>query len=177
MYNLLGDAMFKKFYLFLIIFLSIFSFIFSFSKTQSFNNNIHVYPTDITSISSYFGYREIFGQQNFHNGIDFPAHQGSNIYSTLSGIVTYCSFLKGYGNTVIILNVDGTKALYGHMSEIFCVNLGDNIYQGQIIGHVGPKILSNGVQNGLTTGPHLHFSLFDKDGKAFDPLIFEYTKK
>lgn len=40
---------------------------------------------------------------------------------------------------------------------------------GQIIGKVGPKYLENGMLNGFTTGPHLHFCIY-KDGKTLDPI-------
>ena len=39
---------------------------------------------------------------------------------------------------------------------------GDNVTQGQLVAYVGPKYLKNGKLNGMTTGPHLHFTLYKK---------------
>lgn len=169
--------MFKKFYLIFISFISLISTLFSL-KTSNLNldNSINLYPTSYTSISCYFGYRTLFGKQNFHNGIDFLAPQNSKIYATLSGIVTFAGFTNGYGMCVTILHDNGYKSLYGHMSENMIVSTGMSIKQGDIIGYVGPKILSNGISNGWTTGPHLHFTIYDNNGNAIDPLKFEYQE-
>ena len=166
--------MLKKFNIVLILFLSFSSVLFSFNSS---NSDLMIYPTTITYTSSEFGYRELFNM-TFHDGIDFPVPKGTPVYATLSGIVKFCDFTKtGYGNAVILLHNDGTKSLYGHLSENFVVSLGQNVYQGQIIGYVGPKYLSNGKLNGNTTGPHLHFSIFNTNGKAIDPFSFEYKKR
>lgn len=161
--------MFKKFYFSFIIFLSIFSFLYN-NNSNIYNNEYYIKPIETNYISSYFGYRDLNGKINFHDGIDFPAIPNTNVYSTMSGIVINASFLNGYGNTVIILHSNGTKALYGHLSETFIVNNGQNISQGEVIGKVGPKYLSNGKLNGFTTGPHLHFSIFNLEGKQVNPI-------
>lgn len=137
----------------------------------SLNSNTNfIYPTSYTSISSSYGFRLLYGVQNFHNGIDFLAPLGSEIFASSSGIIEYASFLEsGYGNTVIINHGNGYKTLYCHMSEDFVVNIGDYVNQGEIIGYVGPKYLSSGIMNGNTTGPHLHFSVFYNDS-SINPL-------
>lgn len=163
--------MFKKFYIFFIMFLSIFSFLYNNNKTNfSLKDEYYIKPIESDYISSYFGYRDLNGKTNFHDGIDFPAIQNANVYATMSGIVKNASFLNGYGNTVIILHNNGTKALYGHLAENFMVYNGQTISQGDVIGMVGPKYLSNGRLNGYTTGPHLHFSIFNLEGKQINPL-------
>lgn len=136
------------------------------------------YPTNnFTQISSNFGYRELWGKSNFHNGIDFPISQGSPVYSTAQGTIIYAEFNKvGYGNCIIILHNNGIKSLYGHLSENYIVKVGQTIGSHQLIAFVGPKILSNGVPNGNTTGCHLHFTIFDKNGKSVDPLSFNLQK-
>jgi murein DD-endopeptidase MepM/ murein hydrolase activator NlpD len=128
-------------------------------------------------ISSYYGNRQLYGITNFHNGIDIPAIYNTPVYSINSGIVKYIGFdAKGYGNYIIILHSNSIKSLYGHLSENMIVNLGDYVNNGQIISYVGPKTLSNGISNGNTTGPHLHFSVFDDIGNTIDPLNLEYKK-
>lgn len=174
--------MFKKyslFLLFLLILISIFS-VFSTStplnKENNDTSNSYLYPSTVTYTSSTFGYRNLFGM-SFHDGIDFPAPQGSKIYATKDGFVTFAGFTKGYGNMITIMHPDGNKSLYGHMSETFIVKTGENIQRGECIGYVGPKYLSNGILNGYTTGPHLHFSVYNSEGKAIDPLLLNLKKE
>lgn len=167
--------MFKNFSFFLIIFLSTFSFLFT--KSTVNNENYYLKPIDVSYISSYFGYREIYEKINFHDGIDYPACENTKVYATKSGVVTNASFLNGYGNTVTILHDDSTKSLYAHLSEDYLVYTGQTISQGQVIAKVGPKYLSNGNLNGFTTGPHLHFSIFDLNGKQIDPLTVNLQEK
>lgn len=167
--------MFKNFSLFLIFFISIFSFLFTTStKVQ---NEYFLKPINSNFISSYFGYRTLNGKLNFHDGIDYPALENTVIYATKSGIVTNASFLSGYGNTVTILHEDNTKSLYAHLSEEFLVYPGQSVSQGEIIGKVGPKYLANGKLNGFTTGPHLHFTIFNSNNKQIDPLSLNLKEK
>lgn len=139
-------------------------------------NIVYTSPTKYTSISSPYGNRLLYGNNNFHNGVDFLAPAGSEIYAITSGYITYAEFLEtGYGNTIIIDHGNNTKSLYSHTSENYIVNVGDWVLSGQIIGYVGPKYLSNGMLNGNTTGPHLHFSVFINN-ISVDPLYFLSTK-
>jgi len=163
-----------KKYTFLLILLS-----FLYIVTQCFNSNLSnvssvssnfIYPTKYTDISSFYGNRILYGNHNFHNGVDFFAPLGSEIYASNSGYVEYASFLEdGFGNTIILSHDLGIKTLYCHISETFLVKVGDYVSQGEIIGYVGPKYLSNGLKNGNTTGPHLHFSIL-YNNSYIDPL-------
>lgn len=171
--------MFKKFYFLFIISIFFVSFIGSFSNSLSSkeNSNSYLYPTTTTNISSYFGYRELFGKQNFHNGIDFPVQKGCPIFATLSGTITFSNFNSGYGNSIIILHDNNFKSLYSHLDENYIVKTGQYVKKGELIGYVGPKYLSNGNLNGWTTGPHLHFSIFNEKGIAIDPLSLKLIQK
>ncbi len=160
--------MFKKFNFFLVFFISIYILIHS--SNISSNNPIYNYPCKTKYITSYYGYRELYGKLNFHNGVDFGEAQNNNVYSISSGIVQHVGFLNGYGNSVTILHQNGYKSLYAHLSEDFLVNIGDYVTSNQIIGKVGPKYLTDGRLNGYTTGPHLHLTVFNEKGKTIDPL-------
>lgn len=166
--------MFKKYFIFLFSFISIFSCLFQSKDTSNstfLNDQLDYFkPIHTNLISSTFGWRELHGKANLHDGIDYPAPPQTPIYATKSGIVTNANFLNGYGNTVILLHHDGTKSLYGHLSETFLVFSGQTVVKGQIIGKVGPKYLSDGRLNGFTTGPHLHFTVYNEKGKQIDPL-------
>ena len=163
----------RKYILFFIFYLFLFSI--CINNNISYIDDNFIYPTTYTQISSYYGNRILYGNYNFHNGIDFLAPEGSEILATNSGYVEYASFLEnGYGNTIIISHNSNLKSLYCHTSENYIVKVGDFVNKGDIIGFVGPKYLSNGNLNGNTTGPHLHFSIF-KDNTTIDP--FSIIKK
>ena len=163
----------RKYILFFILYLFLFSI--CINNNISYIDDNFIYPTTYTQISSYYGNRILYGNYNFHNGIDFLAPEGSEILATNSGYIEYASFLEnGYGNTIIISHNSNLKSLYCHTSENYVVKVGDFVNKGDIIGFVGPKYLSNGNLNGNTTGPHLHFSIF-KDNTTIDP--FSIIKK
>lgn len=171
--------MFKKHLvsIFIIIIIQLFFSLFL-NKSSKFTNE-YIYPTDTTYISSNFGYRDLFGKTSFHSGIDFPMPQGSKVYATNDGIIKKCGFINGYGISIIILHPNGFKSLYAHLDENVnsFVKVGNNVKQGDIIANVGPKYLSNGILNGLTTGPHLHFTIYDENDNLVNPLSLSLKKK
>lgn len=148
-----------------------------FQKIPNPSNTDYIYPTYEEKISSYYGYRTIYDKNNFHNGIDFPVPEGTPVYSTQDGFIKSCSFIKGYGMSIIVQNYDGNQVLYAHLSETFIVNVGKQVSQGEQIATVGPKYLSSGILNGFTTGPHLHFTVYDNKGNPIDPLSLGLKKK
>lgn len=159
----------KNFFIIYIIAVILYFYTLTNKEYENTNTNF-IFPTKYTSISSNYGERYLYGYKNFHNGIDFLAPQNSQIYASSDGYILYASFLEsGYGNTIIISHSNNYKTLYCHLSENFIVTPGQFVKQGEIIGYVGPKVLSNGLQNGNTTGPHLHFSIF-KDNLTVNPL-------
>lgn len=153
----------------LIIFSILTLFLSLFSKTDSLLTS---FPTDYTNISSDYGNRYLFDDYFFHNGIDFLAPQNSKVYSFQSGVIQEIGFSNSYGNYIKILHSNHLISLYGHLDEIFFVHAGDYVSNGEYIGNVGPKYLSNGVLNGITTGPHLHFTIFDMQGNTLNPHLF-----
>ena len=125
------------------------------------NDSKYVYPTSYTSISSHYGNRELYGNMNFHTGIDFLAPMNTEVLASNCGYVEFASFSSdGFGNTIIISHDNNIKTLYSHLSENFIVQVGQYVSTGEVIGYIGPKYLSNGILNGNTTGPQLHFSIF-----------------
>ncbi len=112
--------------------------------------------------SSFFGKRRhpIFRRQQFHNGLDIAAKHGTPIGASCSGRVTASGWMGGYGKAVIIQHRDGYRTLYGHMSSINA-RKGQHVKKGQFIGRVG--------STGLSTGPHLHFTLWHND-KLINPM-------
>ena len=136
-----------------------------------------------TRISSYFGKRNspTAGASSFHQGIDIPAPNGTNLVAVSSGTVYFIGFNGSAGYSIHIKS-DNLQFFYHHVSPNYIVEIGDYVYSGQIIGQVGPKNVygvknnpykdGNGnPTNGATTGPHLHFTI-KKDGKAVNPLNY-----
>lgn len=111
--------------------------------------------------SSRFGWRAspFTGKRSYHSGVDMACPTGTFIYAAMPGTVSATGYNATYGNYVIITHHSGYKTLYGHMSAILCTK-GQYVYQDTRIGRVG--------STGLSTGPHLHFTVF-KNGKQIDP--------
>lgn len=112
-------------------------------------------------LSSNFGWRQspFTGARSYHGGVDMACPQGTRIYAAMDGKVSSTGFNNTYGNYVIITHHSGYKTLYGHMSAIAAVR-GQYVNTSTVIGYVG--------STGLSTGPHLHFTVF-KNGKQVNP--------
>jgi len=116
-------------------------------------------------VTSGFGNRDSFmtdsGQMSskYHEGIDIGAAFGTPIGAAGAGTVTMAGWNGGYGNTVMIDHGNGLSSMYAHMESI-AASLGQTVSAGQTIGTVG--------STGNSTGPHLHFGLY-QDGVAIDP--------
>ncbi len=112
-------------------------------------------------MSSGFGTRvhPITGKRKAHTGVDIAAPSGTTIKAAGGGKVITSSYLRGYGNTVVIDHGGGISTLYAHCSRLY-VSVGDTVKQGQKIAAVG--------STGLSTGPHLHFEV-RVNGKPVNP--------
>ncbi len=113
-------------------------------------------------LSSFYGNRKhpVYSTRRFHNGLDIAAKHGTLVGAARGGRVTATGWNGGYGKTVVIEHDKGYKTLYGHLSQIN-VRAGQNVSAGTIIGRVG--------STGLSTGPHLHFTLWH-NGKLINPM-------
>lgn len=130
--------------------------------------------------------------ENYY-ALDFSMDVGTPVSSARSGVVievkedsnrggassTYAS----YGNYISIYHSDGTIANYVHLKKNgSIVSVGDKVGQGEVIGYSG--------NTGLSTGPHLHFSvnipkvngvsqsipikLIGLEGESLDPIVGNY---
>ena len=144
-----SSSFFKPFYylVFTLFFLIIFIPSFFFTNNLTFYDNLvinekgFVWPTPkYTYITSYFGKRTspTQGASSFHKGIDIGAKENSPFIAIIDGTITYTGFLGGGGYTITLSN-NNMKITYCHVSPNFIVKTGDIVYQGQIIGFVGPK--------------------------------------
>ena len=117
-------------------------------------------------ITSYFGYRSIFGSYSYHGGIDIATSYGTNIAAADGGTVVFAGRATGsmwsYGNLVIVDHGNGKQTYYGHCSSVL-VSVGDKVYQGQPIAKVG--------STGRSTGNHCHFEV-KINGTSVNPLSY-----
>ncbi|WP_430334830.1 M23 family metallopeptidase [Rhodococcus sp. ACT016] len=95
-----------------------------------------------------------------HNGIDIGANLGTPIYSATAGSVISAGPASGFGQWVRVQASDGTITVYGHV-DTYIVSVGQHVAAGQQIATVGNR--------GQSTGPHLHFEVWDPSGSQVDP--------
>jgi murein DD-endopeptidase MepM/ murein hydrolase activator NlpD len=99
-------------------------------------------------------------ESGLHNGVDFRASIGTEIYAAADGVVdgvgntdTTCPGAS-FGKWILIKYDNGLATTYGHLSLIK-VTRGDKVEKGQMVGYGG--------NTGYSTGPHLHVSVYPKD--------------
>lgn len=75
-----------------------------------------------------------------------------------------CAFNTNDWNAIYVIHADGSYALYGHMKKnsLTTKGVGDSVQTGEFLGVVG--------SSGNSTGPHLHFEVFDSSDNLIDPF-------
>jgi murein DD-endopeptidase MepM/ murein hydrolase activator NlpD len=102
-----------------------------------------------------------YGGRAYHPGVDFGAPRGTPIYAPLSGTVRTTAntdLVPGcfsWGKWTLIDHANGLSTLYAHQ-DVISVVPGQKVTTGELIGYVG--------NTGFSTGPHLHFTVYAKDG-------------
>lgn len=117
-----------------------------------------------TRISDDYGNRihPTLGVQQFHNGVDMAAPNGSPILAAESGTVVAATYNATMGNYIMINHGNGLYTIYMHASALY-VSSGQKVTRGQKIAAVG--------STGRSTGPHLHFSV-RQNGSYVNPWNF-----
>ncbi|MBQ4592268.1 MAG: peptidoglycan DD-metalloendopeptidase family protein [Clostridia bacterium] len=116
-------------------------------------------------VSSEYGWRNLYGMQDFHLGIDLAAPNGTTVRAANAGKVLTSSYHWSYGNYVLIDHGGGIATLYAHLSSN-AVSVGETVTAGQTVGWVG--------LTGNTFGYHLHFEVRE-NGATVNPrnyLVF-----
>ncbi|RWF98275.1 M23 family metallopeptidase [Mesorhizobium sp.] len=115
-------------------------------------------------MTSTFGPRKhpILGTVRIHKGVDWAAPVGTPIMAAFDGEITFQGDGGSYGNLVKITHANGRETRYAHMQKFAIASgVGTKVKAGDVIGYIGTT--------GLSTGPHLHFELY-QSGQAIDPL-------
>lgn len=100
------------------------------------------------------------GNPNPHRGVDFAGSVGTPVLAAAAGTVRDATDMDktpgcySYGKWILLDHDNGLSTLYSHLS-VMSVSAGQYVNAGDIIGYAG--------QSGYATGPHLHFSVFDRD--------------
>ncbi len=92
-------------------------------------------------------------------GIDIKGQPGSPIRSTMSGIVTTITYIRGYGTTIIVDHGGGFYTVYSHVTNIQ-TNVDSEVRSGDVIAYMG--------DSGSVNGSKLHFEVWGK-GQKLDP--------
>ena len=135
---------------------NVFGYIFEFFEKifdQQQNSVFFIYPAD--------GYiSRGFDPGRGHFGIDLVMKEGTPVYASAGGFVVFSGYTNNYGHTIILSHSDDYLSIYKHCSVILKKER-DFVRQGELIAESGNSGMA-------TTGPHLHFEIW-QGGKPIDP--------
>ncbi|HEY5284465.1 MAG TPA: peptidoglycan DD-metalloendopeptidase family protein [Polyangia bacterium] len=133
-------------------------------KGQALAKSMLKTPLRYVRVSSKFDlkrFHPILHTVRAHLGVDYAAPVGTPVWAPAGGKVVQAEMMRGSGNTIAIQHAGGLQTRYFHLSRFAKgLKVGKQVQQKEIIGFVGTT--------GLSTGPHLHFSVV-KNGQYIDP--------
>ncbi len=107
-----------------------------------------------------------FTWYQFQNNIAevVAAAPGTIIYKHDGEFDMSCSFNNNKWNAIYIKHSDGSIAWYGHLKKGSLTSKlkGENVAEGEFLGNIG--------SSGNSTGPHLHFEVYDSNNNLVDPF-------
>jgi len=91
------------------------------------------------------------------------AAPGTIIYKSDGNFDRSCGFNSNNWNAVFVQHSDGSVAWYGHMKNgsLTTKTVGQTVAAGEYLGVVG--------SSGNSSGPHLHFEIYDSGNNLIDP--------
>ena len=101
-----------------------------------------------------------FDANQKHFGIDIAASPNESVLSTLDGTVILATYTADTGYVIQVQHGQNLVSVYKHCGSLL-KKVGDTVKAGEaiaLVGNTGEK----------TTGPHLHFEIWNK-GRALDP--------
>lgn len=102
----------------------------------------------------------VFDANKKHFGVDIAATPNESVLATLDGTVILSTYTAETGYVIQVQHSRDFVSIYKHCSSLL-KKVGDTVKAGEaiaLVGNTGEK----------TTGPHLHFELWNK-GRAIDP--------
>jgi murein DD-endopeptidase MepM/ murein hydrolase activator NlpD len=131
-------------------------------QASIFNGQQFVKPTNGVFTSGFGGRWGVT-----HYGIDLANKIGTPIYAVTDGTIISSGPASGFGLWVRVLHPGGWISVYGHINRSL-VHIGQKVKAGQQIAEMGNR--------GQSTGPHLHFEIWDPSGKKLNPLPWLATR-
>jgi len=119
-------------------------------------------------VTSPYGWRihPIYGYWGLHDGTDFGADCGQQLWAVAGGRVLEEYYSDVWGNRLYLdlgnFNGKNVTVIYNHMSR-YKVREGDRVSRGDVVGFVGTT--------GWSTGCHLHFTVM-VNGRTVDPMTW-----
>ncbi|MBD0823348.1 MULTISPECIES: M23 family metallopeptidase [Aestuariibaculum] len=106
---------------------------------------------------------EAYNVKDRHYAVDIVVAKNTPIKSVADGIVIFAEWTAGTGYVVIIEHSYGLISVYKHNASVTKAQ-GDLVKAGEVIA-------TSGDEGELSTGPHLHFELWN-DGYPVNPTNF-----
>lgn len=124
-----------------------------------------VVKRDSRNIISFWGVARDGGRRS-HEGVDIAAPRGTPVVAAANGYISSVG-VNNLGGNVIFQEVEngGLTLYYAHLDSQLVAS-GQRVNTGDTIGTVG------NTGNAITTGPHLHFGIYQSFRSAIDPLPF-----
>jgi lipoprotein NlpD len=98
-----------------------------------------------------------------YNGIKIAAKENAPVQAAAAGTVIYASYVKGYGETVIVKHDENYTTVYAYLKNTVAKR-DERIKKGEKIAAVGPSQEPGGE-------PYLYFEIREKN-RARNPLFF-----
>jgi murein DD-endopeptidase MepM/ murein hydrolase activator NlpD len=141
-------------------------------KGQAIAKTMLKCPLRFVRVSSKFDrnrFHPILHTIKAHLGVDYAAPVGTPVWASAGGKIAEVGMRPGSGNTIVINHANGIATRYYHLLR-YAKGLvaGKHVNQKEVIGYVGTT--------GLSTGPHLHFSV-TKNGAFVDPTKIQVARE
>lgn len=112
-------------------------------------------------------FHPILGYRRMHEGLDFRANVGDEVYATGDGTIRFAGRKGTYGQLIIIDHGYGFETRYAHLSAFAKgIRPGTKVKRGAVIGLSG--------SSGRVEGPHLHYEIY-KNNRDVDPINYLFA--
>lgn len=108
-------------------------------------------------------FSEKYNIKDKHFGVDIVASQNAPVKSVADGTVVFAGWTADTGNVIIVEHSYGLLSVYKHNASL-TKEQGERVQKGEVIATAG----STGE---FSTGPHLHFELWN-EGRPVNPVDF-----
>lgn len=112
-------------------------------------------------------YHPILNYRRMHEGVDFRANVGDDVYATGEGTVKFAGLKGTYGRLLVIDHGFGFETRYAHLSSFASgIRPGTQVKRGDRIAFSG--------RSGQVEGPHLHYEIY-REGQPIDPINYLFA--